>query len=103
MGEIAGNYRNQANSLSDVSNSYRQKNEIVAELSSSLQYINDKYDELQENIESHTKVISLASPLAFIRDALKLLKHEGKDMELRGAVLDHTLFQSKLNDKFNYS
>ena len=103
MGEIAGNYRNQANSLSDVSNSYRQKNEIVAELSSSLQYINDKYDELQENIESHTKVISLASPLAFIRDALKLLKHEGKDMELRGAVLAHSLFQSKLNDKFNYS
>ncbi|CAG9321426.1 unnamed protein product [Blepharisma stoltei] len=99
MGEIAGDYRNQANQLNEVTTRYKQANENVAELSSHYQHLGEKIEEIQQKIETQGKMVTNISPLQAIKEGLKLLKVEGKDMELRSAVLSHALFQSKLKEK----
>mmetsp|Transcript_21664 Transcript_21664/g.21416 ORF Transcript_21664/g.21416 Transcript_21664/m.21416 type:complete len:105 (+) Transcript_21664:856-1170(+) len=99
MGEIAGDYRNQANRLNDVTTRYKQVNENVAELSAHYQQLGEKIEECQQKIETQGKMVTNISPLQAIKEGLKLLKVEGKDMELRSAVLSHALFQSKLKEK----
>jgi estrogen-related receptor beta like 1 len=101
MGEITGNYRVQANALNEFQLRYKQSNENVAELSNQLQQINEKIDEIQDKIDKQGKIVTNTSPLLAIKEALKSLKIEGKDMELRGAVLSHALFQAKLHEKSN--
>ncbi|OMJ88815.1 hypothetical protein SteCoe_9112 [Stentor coeruleus] len=101
MGEITGNYRVQANALNEIQLRYKQSNENVAELSSQLQQINEKIDEIQDKIDKQGKIVTNTSPLQAIKEALKSLKAEGRDMELRGAVLSHALFQAKLREKSN--
>ena len=101
MGEITGNYRVQANALNEVQMRYKQSNENVAELSSHLQQINERIDEIQEKIDKQGKIVTNTSPLQGIKEALKVLRAETKDMELRGAVLSHALFQAKLKEKSN--
>ena len=99
MGEITGNYRVQANALNEVQLRYKQSNENVAELSNQLQNIIEKIDEIQEKIDRQGKVVTNTSPLQGIKEAIKMIKVESKDMELRGAVLSHALFQAKLKEK----
>ena len=101
MGEITGNYRVQANALNEVQMRYKQSNENVAELSSQLQLINERIEEIQDKIDKQGKIVTNTSPLQGIKEALKVLKAETKDMELRGAVLSHALFQAKLKEKSN--
>jgi estrogen-related receptor beta like 1 len=101
MGEITGNYRVQVNALNEVQLRYKQSNENVAELSNQLQQINEKFEEIQDKIDKQGKIVTNTSPLQAIKEALKLMKMEGRDMELRGAVLSHALFQAKLHDKFS--
>ena len=101
MGEITGNYRVQANALNEVQLRYKQSNENVAELSSQLQQINEKIEEIQDNIDRQGKIVTNTTPLQAIKEALKSLRAEGRDMELRGAVLSHALFQAKLREKSN--
>jgi estrogen-related receptor beta like 1 len=101
MGEITGNYRVQANSLNEVQLRYKQSNENVAELSSQLQQINERIEEIQDKIDRQGKVVTNNSPLQGIKEAFKVLKAEIRDMELRGAVLSHALFQAKLKEKSN--
>jgi intraflagellar transport protein 57 len=101
MGEITGNYRVQANALNEVQLRYKQTNENVAELSNQLQLINEKIEEIQDKIDKQGKIVTNTSPLQGIKEALKTLKNEAKDMELRGAVLSHALFQAKLREKSN--
>lgn len=99
MGEIASDYRSQANGLNMVTTRYKQVNENVAELSQHYQQLGDKIEEIQQKIEAQGKMVTNTSPLVGIKEALKSLKSEGKDMELRSAVLSHALFQSKLKEK----
>lgn len=101
MGEITGNYRVQANALNEVQLRYKQSNENVAELSSQLQQINERIEEIQDKIDKQGKIVTNTSPLQGIKEALKALRVETKDMELRGAVLSHALFQAKLKEKSN--
>ena len=101
MGEITGNYRVQANALNEVQMRYKQSNENVAELSSQLQQINERIEEIQDKIDKQGKIVTNTSPLQGIKEALKVLKAETRDMELRGAVLSHALFQAKLKEKSN--
>ena len=101
MGEITGNYRVQANALNEIQLRYKQSNENVADLSNQLQQINEKIEEIQDKIDKPGKIVTNTSPLQGIKEALKMLRNEGKDMELRGAVLSHALFQAKLHEKSN--
>ena len=101
MGEITGNYRVQANALNEIQLRYKQSNENVADLSNQLQQINEKIEEIQDKIDKQGKIVTNTSPLQGIKEALKMLRNEGKDMELRGAVLSHALFQAKLHEKSN--
>ena len=101
MGEITGNYRVQANALNEVQLRYKQSNENVAELSTQLQQINEKIEEIQDKIDKQGKIVTNTSPLQAIKESLKMLKNESKDMELRAAVLSHALYQAKLHEKSN--
>jgi len=99
MGEIAGDYRNQANVLNETKTKYKQVNDNVAELSNQLAQINERIEEISNSIEKQGKMVTDTSPLQNIKEGLKTLKLDNKDMELRGAVLSHALFQAKLKDK----
>jgi estrogen-related receptor beta like 1 len=99
MGDIADGYRGQANSLNGAQNEYKVKNERVGELSQQLEEINQKLEEITGKIDKESRSVTDTTPLVGIKDALKQLKTENREMELRSAVLSHTLFQSKLKDK----
>jgi estrogen-related receptor beta like 1 len=99
MGEITGNYRSQANDLNSRKTLYKQLNEKVANLSNQLSEINSRLEEIQDKIDHQGRMVTDTSPLMGIKESLRVLKLESKDMELRGAVLSHSLFQAKLKEK----
>ena len=99
MGEITGNYRSQANDLNSRKTLYKQLNEKVANQSTQLSEINSRLEEIQDKIDQQGRMVTDTSPLMGIKESLRVIKLEGKDMELRGAVLSHSLFQAKLKEK----
>lgn len=99
MGDIADGYRDQANSLNGAQNEYKFKNERVGELSQQLEEINQKLEDITGKFDKESRSVTDTTPLVAIKDALKSLKLENKEMELRSAVLSHSLFQSKLKGK----
>lgn len=73
--------------------------ERVAELSNQLNQINEAIEAAQNKIDSEGKKKTDSTPLQAIKEALRFLKSESKEMELRSAVLSHSVFQAKLKEK----
>ena len=99
MPEITGDFRNQANELNTAKTKFKQTNERVAELSNQLKQIDEQIQKISSKIDKQGKMVTDSTPLVAVKEGLKSLKAESKDMELRTAVLSHALFQAKLKEK----
>ena len=99
MGDIAGEYKQQANSLNNVTTRYKQLSESAGEKQAELARIEDRLESVSEKLDKQGRSVTDNTPLIQIKEGLKAIKNEGKEIELRAAVLSHSLFQAKLREK----
>lgn len=99
MGDIAGEYKTQANSLNNVTTRYKQLSESAGEKQAELAWIEDRLESVSEKLDKQGRSVTDNTPLIQIKEGLKAIKNEGKEIELRAAVLSHSLFQAKLREK----
>lgn len=70
----------------------------VRELSEVLSTLAEKLEELKESQESRGSSMTDTGPLVRMKKAMKKLKGEIKEMEIRIGVLSHTLMQAKMRE-----
>lgn len=99
MGDITGDHKAQANTLNNVTIRYKQLSESVGEKQNELAAIGEKLEMVSERLDKQGRSVTDNTPLIQIKEGLKALKNEGKEIELRAAVLSHSLFQAKLREK----
>lgn len=96
MGDVAGEYKTQANSLNSVTTRYQQLNESVGNKQSELVRIEERLESVSELLDQQGRSVTDNTPLIQLKEGLKAIKHEGKEMEMRAAVLSRSLFQAGL-------
>lgn len=99
MGDIAGEYKTQANTLNNVTMRYKQLSESAGDKQNELAHIEERLESVSETLDKQGRSVTDNTPLIQIKEGLKALKNEGKEIELRAAVLSHSLFQAKLREK----
>ena len=96
MGDVAGEYKTQANSLNNVTTRYQQLNESAGNKQSELARIEERLESVSELLDQQGRSVTDSTPLIQLKEGLKAIKHEGKEMEMRAAVLSRSLFQAGL-------
>ena len=71
----------------------------VSEYTNELQEISDQLEEIKSTMDERGSSMTDTSPLVRIKKALKKLKEEIQEMELRMGVLSHTLMQAKMRHR----
>ena len=76
--------------------------ESVQELSESLAVVSDRLEEIKESQENRGSSMTDTGPLVRMKKAMKTLKEEMVNMEIRIGVLSHTLMQAKMRDHIKH-
>ena len=71
----------------------------VGEFTNELQDITDKLEVIKSTMEERGSSMTDTSPLVRIKKALKQLREEIQEMELRMGVLSHSLMQAKMRHR----
>ncbi len=72
------------------------KNEAVAKLTTELSEVGEKLEEMKEAIESKDSGRSDTSPVLRVKEALKQIKEEIRNFDLRIGVASHSLLAAKV-------
>lgn len=95
-GDMAGEYKTQANLLNSVTTRYQQLNESAGNKLSELAHIEERLESVSELLNQQGRSVTDNTPLTQLKEGLKAIKSEGKEMEMRAAVLSRALFQAGL-------
>lgn len=94
-------YRNAQQQLEVVKQQYHQVNGGVVERSRQLAEITEELEVVKQEMEERSTAVTDGTPLINIKKALARLKNEIVTMDIRIAVVEHTLLQAKLREKSN--
>lgn len=83
----------------DINERYNRSNDNVQELTNSLGIINDQLEEAKARQEERGSSMTDTKPLVRMKDALKNLQEEMKEMELKIGVVGYTLLNAKMKSK----
>lgn len=94
-------YRARGRELEEVTQQYNGLNESHMTLLEELRQSTDEYDQLRGEMADRSQSVQDTQPLVKIKDALKRLKSDICQMDLRIGVVNHTLMQAKLRQRPN--
>jgi len=97
----AGNYRTRNAELEKKTQEYNTLNESHEALLEELRQSTDEYEQLRGEMAERSQTVQDTAPLVKIKDALKRLKSDICQMDLRIGVVNHTLMQAKLRQRPN--
>jgi len=97
----AGNYRTRNTELEKKTQEYNTLNESHEALLEELRQSTDEYEQLRGEMAERSQTVQDTAPLVKIKDALKRLKSDICQMDLRIGVVNHTLMQAKLRQRPN--
>nr|XP_043896640.1 intraflagellar transport protein 57 homolog [Solea senegalensis] len=87
--------------LSEVREQFRQVSARVEEKTRVLAEMNDKMGNAKQEMEVKVSSMSDGAPVENIKQSLKKLKQEIVDMDVRIGVIQQTLLQVRVKEKFN--
>ena len=96
---LSREYREMQEKFRDINERYNRSNDNVQELTNSLGIINDQLEEAKARQEERGSSMTDTKPLVRMKDALKALQEEMKEMELKIGVVGYTLLNAKMKSK----
>jgi estrogen-related receptor beta like 1 len=97
----AVDYRARQRELEEVTQRYNSLNESHMTLLEELRQSSEEYEQLRGEMADRSQTVQDTAPLVKIKDALKRLKTDICQMDLRIGVVNHTLMQAKLRQRPN--
>lgn len=94
-------HRSARQQLERITEQYHQVNGGVVERSRQLSEITEELDVVKQEMDERSATMTDGTPLINIKKALARLKNEIVTMDVRIAVVEHSLIQAKLRDKSN--
>ena len=82
--------------LDALTKKYKESEENISKLSTELNKITTELEQTKTIVDDIAKKIADNSPLMNIKEAIKRIKEEIRQMDLRIGVLQHTVLQAKL-------
>lgn len=96
---LSREYREMQEKFREINERYNRSNDNVQELTNSLGMINDQLEEAKARQEERGSSMTDTKPLVRMKDALKNLQEEMKEMELKIGVVGYTLLNAKMKSK----
>jgi estrogen-related receptor beta like 1 len=97
----AADFRGRSRELEEVTQKYNSLNESHMTQLEELRQSTDEYESLRGEMAACSQTVQDTAPLVKIKDALKRLKGDICQMDLRIGVVNHTLMQAKLRQRPN--
>lgn len=92
-------YRAQRIQLIDLQETYNKRTESISERNNELHRIQEQLEEVKRIMDERGSNISDTSPVVRIKNAIKKLTEELREMEVRIGVVSHTLLSLNVKDK----
>ena len=92
-------YKKVMEKMQSVKARQQESGDKVGEFTNELQDITDKLEVIKSTMEERGSSMTDTSPLVRIKKALKQLREEIQEMELRMGVLSHSLMQAKMRHR----
>jgi len=99
LGDLATDYRTQADALQSATSRYKQLRERTSDQQSQFSRLEAQLQSLSVHLDRQGQSITDNSPLLQLKEGLKGLQRQGKELELTTAVLAHSLFQAESRGK----
>ena len=99
LGDLAADYRTQADALQSATSRYKQLRERTSDQQSQFSRLEAQLQSLSVHLHRQGQSITDNSPLLQLKEGLKGLQRQGKELELTTAVLAHSLFQAESREK----
>ena len=96
---LVAEYKEIQQKMKGVKGRQQEAGDKVSEYTNELQEISDQLEEIKSSMDERGSSMTDTSPLVRIKKALKKLKEEIQEMELRMGVLSHTLMQAKMRHR----
>jgi estrogen-related receptor beta like 1 len=96
---LSREYREMQEKFNEINERYNRSNDNVQELTNSLSIINDQLEEAKARQDETGSNMTDTKPLVRMKDALKKLQEEMKEMELKIGVVGYTLLNHKMRRK----
>ncbi|GAB6021403.1 Intraflagellar transport protein 57 [Chamberlinius hualienensis] len=93
------NYRTIMEQLETLNEQYHRVNGGIIDRSRKLTEISEELENVKQEIEERSSAMTDGSPLINIKKALSRLKSELTSVDIRIAVVEHSLLQAKLREK----
>jgi len=95
----AADYQAQQSQLKEIREQYDGLNETVMNLTIELRVTSEQLDKVKNEMEERSSTVTDHAPVVKLKDAVKRLKADTLQMELRIGVVNHTLMQAKLRQR----
>lgn len=92
----ATEYKTRQRDLEEVTQRYNLLNESHLQKMEDLRLATEEFDQLKAEMSDRSQTVQDTAPLVKIKDAVKKLKNDIRQMDLRIGVVNHTLMQAKL-------
>merc|ERR1712098_192421 len=95
----AGDYRSKQRELEEIRSKHDELQEAHMARLEELKNLTEEYDSLKQDMADRSQTVQDTAPLVKIKDAIKRLDDDIKQMGLRVGVVNHTLMQAKLRQR----
>jgi len=92
-------YTSRSRELEEVTQRYNMLNESHLQKLEDLRLATEEHEQLKAEMSDRSQTVQDTQPLVKIKDALKKLKNDIRQMDLRIGVVNHTLMQAKLRQR----
>eukprot|EP00290_Baffinella_frigidus_P005527 CAMPEP_0180135502 /NCGR_PEP_ID=MMETSP0986-20121125/10886_1 /TAXON_ID=697907 /ORGANISM="non described non described, Strain CCMP2293" /LENGTH=193 /DNA_ID=CAMNT_0022076247 /DNA_START=124 /DNA_END=705 /DNA_ORIENTATION=+ len=95
--DLVQDYHNVQEGLQEVTNSYEKHNSGVSEIKDQLAQISEELEQIRGQMEERGESMTDTGPLVRIKDAMKKVKKDIKEMDLRIGTVSHNLLHIKMH------
>ncbi|KAF4670168.1 Intraflagellar transport protein 57 [Perkinsus olseni] len=92
----AESYRQMAAAHEDKTKEYNELNDSILNLQMELKTITDSLEQTRHEMEQRSSTVTDTQPLVKLKDTIKRMKAEMRQMDLRIGIVSHTLLQTHL-------
>ncbi|EER00813.1 ift57/hippi, putative [Perkinsus marinus ATCC 50983] len=89
-------YRQMAAAHEQKTKEYHELNDVIMNLQIELKSITDSLEQTRNEMEQRSSTVTDTQPLVKLKDTIKRMKAEMRQMDLRIGVVSHTLLQTYL-------
>jgi len=98
---LVDEYREMQEQLQEVSKRYDERNRDVSDLTNELTRISENLEVIRSQMDERGESMKDTGPLVRLKDAMKKLRKDIKDMDLRVGTVSHSLLHIKMAQELN--